>query len=41
MQLDVVVSPPASGVAIITWIRPTATIPGQIWRQYEGPQMAF
>ncbi len=24
-----------------TWIRSTATIPGQIWRQYEGPQMAF
>ncbi len=25
----------------IIWIRSTATIPGQIWRQYEGPQMAF
>ncbi len=31
-----------SGVqADITWIRSTATISGQIWRQYEGPQMAF
>ncbi len=26
-------------VSYITWIH--STIPGQIWRQYEGPQMAF
>ncbi len=34
-----------SGLGLVslynTWIRSTATIPGQIWQQYEGPQMAF
>ncbi len=28
-------------LTLITWIRSTSTIPGQIWRQYEGPQIFF
>ncbi len=26
---------------LITWIGSTATIPGKIWWQYEGPQMTI